>query len=1064
MKTISRLIGLALITVIVVLAGCPQPTESTENIYSIMIKQNGTVLESYTFTSRTPLDVTIENTGNSATGALSIAKSGANAESFELSGTEIGNIAKGGSAVFTVTPESGLAPGSAHNTAITVSGGNGISAVFTVSYTEPGGSDDVTITAVSFNELAAPVTGEEPLAAITGTDEYTAVLSWQLKNAQEDFDDVTSFPENKFAAETVYRAVIDLTAKSGFKFDEADIENIVDYENGTVAAAFNDASSITVTITFFKTAALDVDTWSISLIYNSAEIENITFDRTLTPAFNTAAVTVENTGNRETGALTIKLTGDQAANFTLNTNNATATTSLNMGSLDPQASDTFPVTLGAGRLTEGFLSSTITVSNGSNITKSFTVSFDSRYSISLTTPGFTEGDLSGKNYDFADDTTPITVTVTNTGTNQTNSWGVFKEGYDSAVFKVTQASTANITTGNSSTFTLEPLTTEMSETKTYTATIMVKSTGPNEPIGYPQASFTVSYDYTAPAYSIALQDTDGKAIPAAYYLLNDGEDGKLTVKVLNTGGGATGDLSVALSKYEGSYNYTPVWSRNDSSSFTLGDLSGGKLDSIDIGAEGNFTISANTGLDNGIYIATVTISNSEHSISNTFNIIHWSFSKDDFYGTFTNANNVRRLVLDENSFSYQVCANGNNFVNLTTDIASSITSWKKVTWTAEGNNIANESDRAVENNDTVTAWEIECTITAVNAYAQANPMDLLYSSPPLVVAAPAVGRTFTTWLLCRNPATISGAETNTGINIGYYNGSDPRVRTTQWPNFITRTIIEEPSNFGIALQDIDGKAMPAAYYLLDNGDEGRQFTVKVINTGDAATGDLSVALSGPDAELFTPGGLTSGLVPGIAVDADGSFTITADEDLPNKIYNATVTVSNSGNGLEKSFDIIYWAFKQEDFYGTFTNQGNRRLVVSENSLTYLVGAAGADFSNPTVDIVSGIIDWKKVTWVTTNSSTNIAPANTTLTAWEIKCEVTAVNKWTSAAPMNLIYGLDSTATTPPPEGQTFTTWLLCNNPQKISGTAAASPDYEGINIGYKNASNANTTQWANFIK
>lgn len=78
--------------------------------------------------------VTVNNTGTKPTGALTVALSGSGSESFTLSKTSIGSIAAGGSDSFTVAPEAGLAAGT-YTAAVSVSGDNGVSAAFDVSFT-----------------------------------------------------------------------------------------------------------------------------------------------------------------------------------------------------------------------------------------------------------------------------------------------------------------------------------------------------------------------------------------------------------------------------------------------------------------------------------------------------------------------------------------------------------------------------------------------------------------------------------------------------------------------------------------------------------------------------------------------------------------------------------------------------------------------------------------------------------------------------------------------------------------------------------------------------------------
>jgi uncharacterized repeat protein (TIGR02543 family) len=77
--------------------------------------------------------ITIANTGAKATGDLTVALTGAGLGSFTLSATSISSIAVSGNAVFTVVPNAGLAEGT-YTATVTVSGGNGITASFDVSF------------------------------------------------------------------------------------------------------------------------------------------------------------------------------------------------------------------------------------------------------------------------------------------------------------------------------------------------------------------------------------------------------------------------------------------------------------------------------------------------------------------------------------------------------------------------------------------------------------------------------------------------------------------------------------------------------------------------------------------------------------------------------------------------------------------------------------------------------------------------------------------------------------------------------------------------------------------
>lgn len=117
--------------------------------------------------------VTVSNTGNSATGTLTVALSGTDAASFTLSATNIANIAVGGNDTFTVVPNTGLSAGT-YTAIVTVSGGNSISASFNVSFTvNPasgggGGGGGVTTYAITVDNTKNGTITVSPKSAVKG--------------------------------------------------------------------------------------------------------------------------------------------------------------------------------------------------------------------------------------------------------------------------------------------------------------------------------------------------------------------------------------------------------------------------------------------------------------------------------------------------------------------------------------------------------------------------------------------------------------------------------------------------------------------------------------------------------------------------------------------------------------------------------------------------------------------------------------------------------------------------------------------------------------------------------
>ena len=139
--------------------------------------------------------VTVINTGNSATGALTMALSGSNANSFELNKTSFGDIAVSGSDTFTVVPKTGLSAGT-YTATVTVSGGNSITVNFNVSFTvnaasptysialSPSGTQTFTAATVGYGaQTAKTITVSNTGTGATGA--LTVALSGSNANSFE---------------------------------------------------------------------------------------------------------------------------------------------------------------------------------------------------------------------------------------------------------------------------------------------------------------------------------------------------------------------------------------------------------------------------------------------------------------------------------------------------------------------------------------------------------------------------------------------------------------------------------------------------------------------------------------------------------------------------------------------------------------------------------------------------------------------------------------------------------------------------------------------------------------
>jgi hypothetical protein len=113
------------------------------------------------------------------------------------------------------------------------------------------GDDDTPAVITDLNltgKVTAPVRGATPITTEISGIQYTTTIVWQTANGAP----VTG----KFAAGTVYKAVVTLAAKDGFTFTGV-AENAFTYSGATAA---NAADSGTVTITFPATAAEGEDT------------------------------------------------------------------------------------------------------------------------------------------------------------------------------------------------------------------------------------------------------------------------------------------------------------------------------------------------------------------------------------------------------------------------------------------------------------------------------------------------------------------------------------------------------------------------------------------------------------------------------------------------------------------------------------------------------------------------------------------------------------------------------------------------------------------------------------
>jgi hypothetical protein len=217
------------------------------------------------------LSVTITGQGNQATGALTVALSGTNSDSFTLSPTVIPSLAVGETSTFTVAPKTGLAAGG-YAAPVTVSGGNGITATFMVSFTvDPVPTYGISLDVTESHTFPAAIAGYEeqaaksvtitntgnmesgPLTAAlsgTGSDSFalsTTTISSIWGGGHNAFDPFTVAPKTGRAAGT-YTATVTVSGGNAIT------------ANFDVSFTVNPMPTYTVTWKNYDGTTLDTDT------------------------------------------------------------------------------------------------------------------------------------------------------------------------------------------------------------------------------------------------------------------------------------------------------------------------------------------------------------------------------------------------------------------------------------------------------------------------------------------------------------------------------------------------------------------------------------------------------------------------------------------------------------------------------------------------------------------------------------------------------------------------------------------------------------------------------------
>lgn len=171
---------------------------SVESRYEIALDKTGTQTFSsaaYGYGAQGALSIGVSNTGNLATGALTLALSDSTA--FTLSVTSLASIARGGSAAFTITPKTGLAAGT-YTATLTVSNGSIPAQSIQLSFTV----DKATGSFVALTDRSATYTPGLKLSDITLPAGYVWDTPGTVLNAGENqsFGALYTNPNGNFTA------------------------------------------------------------------------------------------------------------------------------------------------------------------------------------------------------------------------------------------------------------------------------------------------------------------------------------------------------------------------------------------------------------------------------------------------------------------------------------------------------------------------------------------------------------------------------------------------------------------------------------------------------------------------------------------------------------------------------------------------------------------------------------------------------------------------------------------------------------------------------------------------
>jgi uncharacterized membrane protein len=827
-------------------------------VYGISLSETGTLefpSANAGYAAQKTTTITITNTGKDATGKLTLAVAGANADSFTLGKKTITNIAVGGKATFTVRPNTGLKAG-VYTATVSVTGETIAAKGFGVSFTvnnkdgSPPENPDApkpdpvysielsrtgTLTFPPANAGYGPPatravtvrnTGNQPTGSLTlalsGNNSGSFGLSKSTITgiAVNGSDSFTAVPNTGLAAGT-YTATVTVSGSNG------------------ISAGF-DVS--------FEVKPAGTPIYAIELSQTGPLVfPDAIFDYA---ARTPQQITIYNRGNQPTGNLTVALTGAAPSAFTLN--------KPAMGSIAVNGSDSFTAVPNTG-LAAGTYTATVTVSGGNNISAKFDVSFKvkavSGYGIELSPTG-------PLTFEDAVEDGPVpgaqTITVSNRGSQPTGGLSLTMTG-DSA-FTLNKTTMGSIAVNGSDTFTIAP-NSGLGEGE-YTATVSV--TGGNGISAGFVVSFTVKPAGTR-IYSISLSETGTYPFPPAVF--GYGEQAVKSVTIHNTGNQPTGALTAAVG-----------------AGFEITAPANGAVTSIQSGGTTAFSVRPKTGLGIGPHTATVSVTG----------------------GNGITANFAVSFEVEEAFYEIALSGNGTPFGADYTHQFGTVTlpdytepAALTVTITNTGNQPTGALSVALTGTD---SGSFILNDSAAGSSAAINSIAATGGTATFNVAPSASIDTAKTY---RSSVIVTMANGGTDALLGAV--------------FDVSFEVKPAPAYAIALSrngdpiDTDyihqfGKVIPPDYTPPD------ALSVTVTNTGNQPTGALTVALSGTGSGSFILNDSAAGSSAAINSIAAGgnsvSFTVTPRTGLAAGDYTATVTVSNGLGGNQSitanfavSFDV-----------------------------------------------------------------------------------------------------------------------------------------------------------------